>query len=80
MHSCSTERIGSTQVDFLACLLELPRQLAYRGGLAYTVDTYHEYHIGLMVAGQIPVVIVITVILCQQRGYLVAQDAVQFGG
>ena len=31
-----------------------------------------------MVAGQVPVVVVLTVVLSQQRGYLVAQDSVQF--
>ena len=30
-----------------------------------------------MVAGQVPVVIILTVVLSQQRGYLIAQDGVQ---
>ena len=49
LHGSGTEGVGSTQIDFLARLFELPSQLTYRGCLAHAVDAYHENHVGLMV-------------------------------
>ena len=74
--SC-TEGIGSTETDLLACLLELPSQLTDGRGLAHAVHAYHQYHVGLMVARQIPVVVILGIVLCQQGGYLFLQDIVQ---
>ena len=47
------------------------------GGYLLRIDTYNEDDIGAMVAGQVPVVIIVAVVLCQQRSYLVAKNGVE---
>ena len=61
-------------------MLELPCQLAYGGGLTYSIDAYHQYDIWLVVAGQVPVVIVFRVVLSQQGCNLLLEYLVQFRG
>ena len=80
LYGCCAECVGSTQIYLLACLLELPGELADGRGLAHAVHAHHKNHVGLMVAGQIPVVVILRIVLCQQICDFIAQDAVQLRG
>ena len=79
LHGGSTEGIGSTKKDLLACLFELISQFADSGSLSHSVNAYHENNIGFVVSGQIPVVVVGGVVLGKQCRYLLAQDSIEFG-
>ena len=39
-----TERVGRSQQHRFTCHLEIVSELADSGGLANTVDAYHQYH------------------------------------
>ena len=80
LNSGCTEGVCSTQVHFLASLFELPGKLSDGGCLAHTVHTYDKYHVRFVVWRQIPVIIVFRVVLCQQFGYLVTENRIQFRG
>ena len=51
LHGSGTEGVGCTQIDFLACLLELPGEFADGRRLAYPVHTNHQNHVGFVVFG-----------------------------
>ena len=61
--SSGTEGVGSTKIDILASLLKLPGQFANRRGLTHSIHAYHQDDVGLVVARQIPVIIVVGIIL-----------------
>ena len=77
LYGSSTESISGTQIHLLAGLLELPSQLSDGGRLAHTIHTDYQYDIGLMIARQIPVIVIVRIVLRQQRSNLVTQDSVQ---
>ena len=80
LHGSSTECIGGTQINLLAGLLKLPGQLTYRCGLAHAVHANHQDDVGLMVCRQVPVIIIICVVLSQQRCNLFSKDSIQLTG
>ena len=75
--SC-TECVGSTEIHFLARLLELISELANGGCLADTVHTNNKNHVRTMVGWQFPIVIIRSVILCKQRCNFIAHDIIKF--
>ena len=74
VHRSGAEGIGRTEDDLLALALEEMRELAYGGGLAHAVDSYHEYDIGLL--GEVGRRSVPA--LFEQVGNLLAQESYQF--
>ena len=73
------EGIGSTEIHFLAGILELISQFANSGGLAHSIHSHYQYNVRFMVGRQVPVVVVLGVVLRQEVGYFLTQYTVQFG-
>ena len=77
-YSCSTESIGSTQINLLTCLLELPSQFSDSRGFADAIDANHQDHIRFMITRKIPVIVIFSIILSQEIGNLITEDTIQF--
>ena len=75
---CSgTECVGSAKIHLLAGVLELPGQLANGRGLADAIHPHHQDDVGLMVAWQFPIFVILRVVLGQQRRNLFAKNGIQ---
>ena len=66
LYGSSPKGVGGTEIYFLSGLFELISQFAYGCGFADTVDTHYQYHIRLVVAGQVPVAAVFRVVFGEQ--------------
>ena len=80
LYGSGTEGVGSSQNNFLASLLKLVSQLADGGCLAHAVYAYYEDNVRLMVGRKFPVCQVIAVILGEENGDFLAQNAVELAG
>ena len=80
LYGSSTEGVCSAQIYFLTSLLELPGQFTDGSGLSHAIYTYNENDIGLVVTGQIPVIIVFGIVFCQQFCDLIAQNTIELRG
>ena len=77
LHGSRAESIRRTQVNRFAGLLELVGQLSDGSGLAHPIDTYHHDHVGPLGNRSLKLGHITRIVLGQQGGYLIAQDAVQ---
>ena len=80
LHGSGTEGVSSTQINLLASLLKLPSQLSDGRGLTHSIHAHYQDDVGFMITGQVPVIVIIRIILCQQGCYLITQDGIQFTG
>ena len=67
LHSSSTESVGSSEINLLAGFLKLVSQLADGSGLAYSVNTNHKDDVRAMVRGNVPIVILTSIVLSKKR-------------
>ena len=80
LHGSGTEGVGSTEVDLLASLFELPGQLANGSGLAHAVHTDNEDDVGVTTVFPLRGVEGVFLGLSQQGGNLLTKDVVQLRG
>ena len=80
VYCCCTECVGSSQINLLSRLLKLPGEFSDSCGLTHTIYANDQYDVWLMVAGQIPIVIILCIILCQELGNLILKYSVELRG
>ena len=80
LHRRSAESVSSAQIDFLARLFVLMRELANGGGFAHTIHTHYHNHIGFAWERVGKIKHLSGIILRQKRSHFIHQNSIQLTG
>ena len=77
LYSSCTECIGSSQINLLTSLFKLISQFTYGSSLTHSIHANNKNYVRLMVARQIPIIIVVRMILRQEIGDFITQNLIE---